>query len=161
MVYYTIVKKDNINNSTEEAKLVLNKLLNELNMEMPEIIISKTGKPYFKNSNMFFNYSHSKNYIACAVSNYEVGIDIEEKNRKISDAVAFKYLDNVKANDKRIETWVKKEAYSKLKGLGLQIDFTSLKLEKIKEKNIIISNANYICSIYSDAKLVKFINIIL
>ena len=31
-------------------------------IETPNIIISKNGKPYFEDSNIFFNYSHSKKY---------------------------------------------------------------------------------------------------
>ena len=102
---------------------LLKKQLNYLKLQLPEICISANGKPYFINSNLFFNYSHSKNYIACAISFYEVGIDIEETTRNINDDISKKYLDNVIENEKRIETWVKKESYSKLNGLGFQIKF--------------------------------------
>ena len=128
-------------------------------IEMPEIEKSNRGKPYFKNSSIYFNYSHSKNFIACALSLNEVGIDIEEIDRIISDDIAIKYLDNENDNIKRIETWVKKEAYSKLKGLGLQIKLQDINLSNLKEKSITISNTSYICSIYSDYKDPVFENI--
>ena len=51
----------------------------------------------------------------------EVGIDIEEMDSYISDAVAKKYLDNELDSFIRLENWVKKESYGKLKGLGFQI----------------------------------------
>ena len=76
-------------------------MLECFNQKLPEIKYSKTGKPYFKNSVIYFNYSHSKNYIACAISNKEVGIDIEETNTNISDKVSNKYLDNEKETEKR------------------------------------------------------------
>lgn len=162
-VYYSIIKKsdikvDKIINKleTNQAITLLKKQLNYLDLKLPEICISANGKPYFKNSNLFFNYSHSKNYIACAVSFYEVGIDIEETTRNINDNIAKKYLDNVSGNKKRIETWVKKESYSKLKGLGLKIGFQNIKLSEIKTKNLYIKEKKYMCSIYCDNEDVFF-----
>lgn len=163
VVYYSIVKKDDIkiDNSIDklETNLAIYVLKNQLkcfNLELPEIYLSKNGKPYFKDSNIFFNYSHSNNYIASAISFYEVGIDIEELNRKISDSTSKKYLDNVVSNKKRIETWVKKESYSKLKGLGLQIKFQDIKLNEINSNNYFISTNKYMCSIYCDNDNVVF-----
>ena len=161
IVYYKIIDKKELktesnSSDTKKARYLLEKMLLSFNIELPEIYNSINGKPYFKNSNIYFNYSHSKNYIACAISLEEVGIDIEETNRIISDMIAIKYLDNVTNNNKRIETWVKKEAYSKLKGLGLKIKIQNIKLAKIKENNILISNNNYICSIFSSNNKSKF-----
>ena len=134
IVYYSIFNKKDIivtdtsdRLETKQAQVVLKKMLDYFNLKIPEIYTISNGKPYFKDLNIYFNYSHSKNYIACAISYYEVGIDIEETTRKINDDIAKKYLDNVIGNEKRIETWVKKEAYSKLKGLGFQMKFQNIK----------------------------------
>lgn len=163
IVYYSIVKKadikvDDSNNKLEttQAITILKKQLNYFNLKLPEIYISLNGKPYFKDFNIFFNYSHSKNYVACAISSYEVGIDIEETTRKINDNIAKKYLDDIIDNSKRIEAWVKKESYSKLKGLGLKIKFQDLKLNEIKAKNFFVSKKEYMCSIYCDNDAVDF-----
>ena len=163
IVYYSIIKKTDIkanniidNSETNQAITVLKQQLKHFNLEIPEIYISSHGKPYFKNSNIYFNYSHSKNYIACAISHYEVGIDIEETTRIISDKIAKKYLNNEKENLKRVEMWVKKEAYSKLKGLGIQIEFQNIKLSEITEKSIFITTKDYLCSIYCDNNEVEF-----
>ena len=90
IVYYSIVEKSDIKADnvivkleTNQAITLLKKQLNYLDLKLPEIYISANGKSYFKNSNLFFNYSHSKSYIACTVSFYEVGIDIEETTRNI------------------------------------------------------------------------------
>lgn len=158
-LYYTIVNKKDLlvnNTETEQARFVLKKMLGYFDLNMPEIDVSLTSKPFFKDSKIFFNYSHSKNYIACAISLSEVGIDIEENNRVISDLVAKKYLDSEENNFKRIEKWVKKESYSKLKGLGLQINFNSLEFENIKEENYFIKNEEYMCSIYCDSNNINF-----
>lgn len=162
IVYYVIVNKEDLkltednNTDTCKARIVLKKMLDYLDLEFPEITISKNGKPYFKNSNIYFNYSHSKTYIACAVSNYEVGIDIEDTNRIINNEIASKYLDGETDNNKRIEKWVKKESYSKLKGLGLLIQFQTIKLENVKSKNLFINSNDYMCSIYCDCNNVVF-----
>lgn len=162
-VYYSIVNKSDIkidkklnNLETEQSKFILNNMMSYLKLNIPEINISQGGKPYFKDSNIYFNYSHSKNYIACAIGNCEVGIDIEETSRIINDDIAKKYLDNAKGNLKRIETWIKKEAYSKLKGLGLQINFQNIKLDNLKEKNLLINKKEYLCSIYSEDNDIEF-----
>lgn len=162
-VYYSIVKKTDIEvidntdkTETKQARIILKKMLDYLEKNIPEIYISSNGKPYFKDSNIYFNYSHSKNYIACAISYYEVGIDIEETTRKINDDIAKKYLDNKIGNEKRIEMWVKKESYSKLKGLGLQIKFQDVKISEITTKNLFINKKEYMCSIYCDSDDVEF-----
>lgn len=163
IVYYSVVNKDNIiyNDTNDKletklAQIVLKNMLKHFDLKLPEIYLSDSGKPFFKDSKIFFNYSHSKNYIACAISLHEVGIDIEETNISISDAIAKKYLDNEKDNSKRIEIWVKKESYSKLKGLGLQIGFQNVKLDELKEQNFFIKEKEYMCSIYCDTKNIEF-----
>lgn len=163
IVYYIIVNKKEVKNNnledkneTKKARIILKKMLECFNQKLPEIKYSKTGKPYFKDSGIYFNYSHSKNYIACAISNKEIGIDIEETNTNISDKVSNKYLDNEKETEKRIEKWVKKEAYSKLKGLGLQINFQKIKLDEIKEESFLIKDNKYICAIFYDGNNVEF-----
>ena len=162
-LYYVIVNKSEINVSkssnrleTNQARVVLERMLNLFDISLDEILINDNGKPYFKNSNIFFNYSHSKNYIACAVSLSEVGIDIEDIDSYISNRVARKYLDCKDDTSKRIEEWVKKESYGKLKGLGFQISFKDIYLNDIKEKNYYIKEKYFICSIYCDNEEASF-----
>ena len=99
-IYYRIVNKsiDKSKNETELSYIILKDMLKKLKQNEDLIELSENGKPYFKNSNLFFNYSHSKNYILVGISSSEIGVDIEE-NRIISDQVSEKYLNNVKLND--------------------------------------------------------------
>ena len=164
-LYYSIVKKSDIHVSkisnrieTDQARVVLKDMLNHFNIDLDEIIIDDKGKPYFKNSNIHFNYSHSKNYIACVISNYEVGIDIEEKSRIISDDISNKYLNGVEDYNDRLIQWIKKESYSKLKGLGLQIGFNNLKFDS-NCKNLLTSEDEYICSIFCNCDNIEFNNL--
>ncbi len=161
VLYYTIVKKDDILfadgcSMHEKARYLLKWMLDYLGMEFCDIGISDYGKPYFKSGDIRFNYSHSNNYIACAVSFFEVGVDIEDTGRKISDRVSNRYLDGERDIKKRLEKWVRKEAYGKLKGLGLLIDFSKINLDEVCNKNIFINNEHYVCSIYSDYSGVIF-----
>lgn len=169
-VYYLIVNKKDIDMmandlfdgtyqlkyETKQAYFVLEKMLGYFGIQMPHIFISKNGKPYFEDSNIYFNYSHSKNYIACAISFYELGIDIEECSRTISDSVAKRYLNGEKNMNKRIELWVKKEAYSKLRGFGLFMNFGDIYLDAILNKSIFIKDDKYMCSLYSECENVSF-----
>lgn len=88
---------------------------------------NKNGKPFIANSNVFFNISHSKEFIIVAVSNNPVGVDIEKK-RKISNNMV-KYITNeseknyILFSDDFLNTFFKiyvlKEAYIKMFGLNI------------------------------------------
>ena len=99
---------------------------------------NEMGKPYFKDSDVKFNISHSHGYVACAVSHgEEVGVDIEASNVSAERAtrLAQRYFGEddcsaiSAAPQKFARTWSEKEAKAKFFGDSL----TNL-LEK--EKNI-------------------------
>ncbi len=96
----------------------------------PVIAYGQYQKPYCINYNVHFNASHSGNYTAVAVSDSEIGIDIESL-REYSPAVAKKHFTNDEieyiaaakerpARDRRFfELWTAKEAYLKMTGQGI------------------------------------------
>ena len=43
-----------------------------------DITYNKNGKPYILNSNIYYNISHSNDYVVCIFWNKERGIDIEK-----------------------------------------------------------------------------------
>ena len=56
--------------------------------ETPTILRDEMGKPYLKDSKLHFNVSHSGEYLAIAVSEILVGIDIQE-TKNIKQLVGF------------------------------------------------------------------------
>ena len=43
-----------------------------------QLMYGKNGKPYLKDKSIYFNLSHSGDYVVLAVADYEVGVDIEK-----------------------------------------------------------------------------------
>ena len=96
--------------------------------ELPEILYTEQGKPYFPNRALHFSISHTKNHAFCCISNTNIGMDAEECDREIDLRLAEKFLSPTEkeyfaaAADKReclLRLWVLKEAYGKLLGKGI------------------------------------------
>ncbi len=106
----------------------------------PELFKNEKGKPYIKNSDIFFNISHSDEYVVLAQSKSEIGVDIQKhKNQNLDVARRFfaesEYLYLQTVNDKNKEffrLWTLKESYMKALGTGFSLpmcDF-EIKFEK-------------------------------
>lgn len=115
----------------------------KLNIDIEKIEILKTdkGKPYLKNiKDFFFNISNSYNLQAVAISDFEVGVDIELV-REVDLSVAkrftkfeYNYILSEKSLDRFFEVWTKKEAYLKYKSLGLSGGLNRFNVFDLKEK---------------------------
>lgn len=100
-----------------------------------EYAVSKTGKPYFKNSDLCFSKSDTKNYIAVAVADTDIGIDIEETNRKVDTATLSarffceeerEYVASHKDKSYAfLKIWTRKEALLKADGIGIRVELSS------------------------------------
>lgn len=88
------------------------------------------GKPFLEGRNdVFFNISHSGDYVVCALSDKEVGIDIEgEKRARLEVARRFFHPDEIKKlesledkekDDFFYDYWSVKESFLKYTGDGL------------------------------------------
>ena len=112
----------------EAGRLLLADMYRELTGNpMPEIAVTDRGKPYFVADDLHFSISHTKEYVFCALSEREVGIDAEPTTRQIRKELADKILSDPErqryqsATDKQqalLRLWVLKEAYAKLCGRG-------------------------------------------
>lgn len=102
----------------------------------PEIIRDTMGKPYLKNSELYFNVSHSGEYLAIAISESPVGIDIQ-KEKVIRDGMYRKMIqpsEKVLIGEERqrdfLRLWTLKESFVKAEGKGLRIPMKDYYFEK-------------------------------
>ena len=96
--------------------------------ELPEILLTPNGKPYFAGNMPHFSISHTKDHVFCALSDEPVGIDAEESTRRPDLRLARRYLSEAEQArlaaapdpaEALLRLWVLKEAYAKLTGRGL------------------------------------------
>lgn len=97
--------------------------------ELPRILVSDRGKPWFPDSPWHFSISHTPRRVFCALSRGNIAVDAEEADRAINLRLAEKILSPGEkaqfdaAADKRtalLKFWVLKEAAAKLPGDGLR-----------------------------------------
>ena len=171
-VYVCIKRKDEIEidnnieypinitkNESKIAYTLLRKLMNRVGIifDIKNVYFSENYKPFYKDDNVFFSYSHSKNYVAVAIASTNIGIDIEEK-RDISEIIRVVYLNN---KDEPLMNWVKKESYFKLLDSSSIEDFKKIDVDKVKENNYYIDNSSYKCSLFYEGnkKEIEFIRL--
>lgn len=138
-------------------------LSRESGMPVEEIRLARDrdGKPYAENLTLFFNLSHSGEYVACAVSDRPVGLDLEVKKprdlsvaRRICSPRELEYIFHPEqtpcVNEEEmlrrfLLIWTAKEAAVKLTGIGIkgmrEEDYFSLlpRLQVYEEKDFVLS----------------------
>ena len=130
------------------AYLLLKKLLSDANIKSPVFKTGKYGKAYISNfENIYFNLSHSSKIVLCAISDKEVGVDVEYIDPAIDLNIAKNYFYNseyesiMKSNEPSAEFfkyWVLKESYMKYTGLGMNLELDSFEIiikDRIRLKN--------------------------
>ena len=111
--------------------LLLEKALDDIGIGDREIRIGDNGKPYLASSAVFFNLSHSGERAMCAVSDMEVGCDVQkigEANLKIAGRFFSpserQLLNSIEDESEKIKMfyrlWTLKESYVKALGTGLK-----------------------------------------
>ncbi|MBE9222237.1 4'-phosphopantetheinyl transferase superfamily protein [Cyanobacterium stanieri LEGE 03274] len=135
-------------------RIILSKHLN-INPDKIIFNYNQKGKPFLKDySNLYFNLSHTDNWIIYGISNQLIGVDIEN----ISKQVKFKQLaqrffcpseyaliDQVKPENEAqlfYTFWTAKEAYLKAIGEGLSGGLDSIELSyNFLSENVEITSA--------------------
>ena len=160
------------------AYLLLDKMLGEENITNPLFKTGKYGKAYISNhEDIYFNLSHSGKIVACAISDREVGVDVEITDPEIDLNIARNYFynseyENIMKSDNPSENffkyWVLKESYMKYTGLGFNLSLDSFEI--ILDDGIILKNndelkfnlfeiKNYklaVCSKYNVEKILEY-----
>lgn len=131
-VYYTKYElNDHENKYQKEHRIGLSLLdygLKKMNVDFSEedISLTDTGKPFLINTkDIYFNISHCDGWVVCAISNQEVGVDIERVGY-MSDAMVKKVLNESESKliDQNLfyRFWTLKESYLKWCGQGFYMD---------------------------------------
>ncbi len=153
------------------SRLLLRYAVSDNGFEYGNIIKNEKGKPYFKTLFPYFNISHSGNFVAVAISDKEVGVDIQ-KQRNISTAVFDKmfsekekeYIRNGEISASAL--WSIKESIFKYYGMGITFDINNKILFKdgnIKVENHdnlvikIIFGEEYFLSVCSEEENIEFV----
>ncbi|WP_458455418.1 4'-phosphopantetheinyl transferase family protein [Methanobrevibacter sp.] len=120
------------------AYLLLKKLLSEENITDPSFKTGKYGKSYISNhENIYFNLSHSGKVVLCAISDMEVGVDVEYIDHEIDLNIAQNYFYNREYEnimnaenrpDEFFKYWVLKESYMKYTGFGMNLKLDSFEI---------------------------------
>ncbi len=120
------------------AYLLLKKMLDEENITNPIFKTEKYGKAYISNhEDIHFNLSHSGKMVLCAISDMEIGVDVEYIDSKIDLNIAKNYFYNSEyktimksdnPSDEFFKYWVLKESYMKYTGLGMNLELDSFEI---------------------------------
>lgn len=117
----------------------------------------------------FFSLTHSLNYVACAISDENIGIDLEESNRKlflpksekqlfsmakrICTPTEYTYFSTLSREEQirvYLEIWTRKESFAKADGRGLSIGFDRVEVLELEEfeRKTKIAKADSECLFY-------------
>ncbi|MDR2569745.1 MAG: 4'-phosphopantetheinyl transferase superfamily protein [Oscillospiraceae bacterium] len=123
--------------------------------EAVSFIYSDKGKPLLRDyPNIHFNLSHSDNVVVCAVSDFEIGVDVQNI-RPVSDAVARRVLTGeeytaFKASPIPDEyfcgIWTVKESFLKQSGQGITVELRDISADEIKTKWV-FRGKDYFCCV--------------
>lgn len=106
-----------------DGHTVSRKLLRELVGQLPPILVTPQGKPYFETGDLHFSISHTDRHAFCCVSEKNIGIDAEEMDRPISPALrrmcSSGELARCHTDRDILRLWVLKESWAKLTGRGV------------------------------------------
>lgn len=162
---YQISKVNKIRNyESIYSKALLIFILNQyykVDVESIKLFTNDYGKPYlFGENNIYFNITHSGDYIVCAISDKEIGVDLQYKNifeyeRLVKRFFSLEERKRIKSLDIFYEVWSKKEAYLKYLGIGLVkgLDFFSIYDELNKDYEYKFYNySHYVFALYSPKK---------
>lgn len=119
--------------------LLMYGLRKEYNIDMAPIFAYTTdGKPYIRGHiDIHFNLSHCHRAVACAISNYPIGVDIEaiapidwHVARRVMNDAQLRHIESSAEPERSFtQLWTMKESLLKLTGEGLCDDLPRLAID--------------------------------
>lgn len=134
-----------LNDRDKKSSLGVAYLLDKyLKIGEDDIYYNEFKKPYTKN--IFFNVSHSGNYVTLVKDKEEVGIDIEfiDKNKvKLSNKIftqsELDWINELDSDNRFFYLWVIKESVIKAIGKGLSVPLQSVDIN-VNENYALVEN---------------------
>lgn len=125
------------------AEIILRYVLKEKYGKSANIAYTTYGKPYlYGEKELFFNISHSGNWVIMAIGLTEVGVDIEKIDEKNTSYLMDvftkdeKFYISIGTKKQQIEKmflmWTLKESYVKYLGTGMFTNFTDFTIDLSK-----------------------------
>ena len=135
--------------------------------EIPEFVYNEFGKPSLPNLPIYFSLSHCKDAVACAVSDHNIGIDVEsivpynpDVARRVCTADELKMLEqSLNKGVEFIKLWTVKEAISKYEGMGLSLQFAEIDVSKYATDTQVCYDKNYCITICGERNKVDLIKL--
>lgn len=118
------------------AEVLLNRALerSEADMALPAVYSRNPyGKPYLpSHTGIYINWSHSGTWVICAISDHEVGIDLQNSRREPKEAMVRRMLqpeelsfyERVPGEQRKLlfyQYWTIKESFLKAAGTGFHM----------------------------------------
>lgn len=131
------------------AGLMLNFIFAENGIAAPAVLTGENGKPYLESGELFFNISHSGEYVLCAVSKTPTGCDIEKEDavnlnlvKRFFDEAEYNTL--ISAGEKEQKElfyrfWTLKESFIKAVGLGMKLPLNKFRIN-LSDKISVVSD---------------------
>ena len=123
--------------------------------EVPEFVYNEFGKPSLSNLPIHFSLSHCRDAVACAVSDHNIGIDVEnvvsynpDVAWRVCTVAEFEMLEQSANKDVDfIKLWTVKEAISKYEGMGLSLPFAEIAVNRYRLETVVCADEKSILSV--------------
>jgi 4'-phosphopantetheinyl transferase len=137
------------------AGLLLLEVLKKHKISMGDLIYKGNGKPDIED--ICFNLSHSGDMVVCAISEKQIGVDIEQIEdikeniaRRFFTKYENQYLNQYKEERKRNEffrLWTMKESYMKYTGEGMKLALDKFEFHFDNETSVYRDGKKVVCYI--------------
>lgn len=119
------------------AGYLLHRALIERGLENYKILYGDNGKPYLEGGGLYFNLSHGGDIAVCALSDCEVGVDVqkiapvkEELLKRVCTESERQFINSAKEGREVAfcRLWTVKESFLKRIGAGLSVSLARLEV---------------------------------
>jgi len=99
---------------------ILTDILEGEGVSAPVIHRTENGKPYVDEEGVFFSVSHSGSIFACALSSFDIGLDIQDREPRSPEKISERYFTQEERKHPFRRIWTRKEALIKYMGVTLK-----------------------------------------